>query len=183
MCATSIGLTVNRQMIIGVVYNPILDELFEATHLSRSKLNNKEIHVSKVSQLNDACISTECGSNRSQEKTDWIISHLNSVLKQSPQCVRMFGSCALNMANLACGRCDLLYETGPYAWDMAAGALIIRQAGGIIRSGGLTHDDHFQVNGRTLFAFTPTLKPAIDEAFRSYQGAHPVGGVEEVIKA
>lgn len=161
MCAVSIGLTYKRRYIIGVIYNPILDEMFEATHLTPSTLNGNKINVSKVSDLHSACVVTEVGSDRSREKTDWVLSNLKSILRNEVQCLRMMGSCALNMANLACGRVDLLYERGPHPWDMAAGVLIIRQAGGIVCGGAFNPDGEFDLTGRQFLAFTPSLKHAL----------------------
>ncbi|CAN8064631.1 unnamed protein product [Agarophyton chilense] len=161
MCAVSIAFTLNKQYIIGVIYNPLLNELFSATHHTSATLNNRPIKVSTVSKLSSACISTEAGSDRSKEKTNWILQNLSVMLKNNAQCVRMLGSCALNMANLACGRIDLLYERGPWPWDMAAGVLIIRQAGGVVLSGDLASASDFELTGRCILAFTPCLKPEL----------------------
>lgn len=141
-----------------MIYNPILDEMFEATHMTSSKLNGKQIKVSQVRELTSACIASETGSDRSKEKLEWILDNLTAVLKNNTQCVRMMGSCALNMANVACGRVDVLYERGAHPWDMAAGVLIIRQAGGIVYGGGFHGTSDFELTDRSLFAFTPTLR-------------------------
>lgn len=161
-CAISIALTVKKKYIIGVIYNPILNELFEATHLTKSTLNGNEICVSSVRGLSNACVSTECGSDRSKEKVEYMMENLVCVLRHEAQCVRMLGSCALNMCNLACGRVDALYERGPYPWDMAAGVLIIRQAGGIVRSVG---GGDFCLEGRSVLAFTPGLVEEMEALF------------------
>ena len=165
MCATSIALTVDKEYIIGVIYNPVIDEMFEATHLSGSKLNGKPIQVSTVQKLQNACISTECGSDRSKEKVEWVLDNLAAVLRNNAQCIRMMGSCALNMAYVASGRMDVLYERGPHAWDMAAGVLIVRQAGGVVCGGCLRGEQTFELTGRTLLSFTPTLREELGIAF------------------
>lgn len=128
-CAISIGFTYHKEYILGVIYNPILDEMFEASHLTPTKKNGEPVRVSNVSELSSACIATEAGSDRSDEKVDWIMTNFKSMLRNEVQCIRMMGSCALNICNIACGRADLLYERGPHPWDMAAGVVIIRQAG------------------------------------------------------
>lgn len=69
------------------------------------------------------------------------------------------------MANIACGRLDVLYERGPHAWDMAAGVLLVRQAGGVVLSGGLRSKADFQLQGRSVLAYTPTLTEALGLAF------------------
>lgn len=164
MCAVSIGFTCERKFVVGVIYNPILDEMFEASHLTQSKLNGKPIKVSSVSDMTQACVTTEVGSDRSNEKIDWVLTNLKSILRHEPQSIRMMGSCSLNMANLACGRTDLIYERGIYAWDMAAGVVIIRQAGGIICGGGSGFDPkaEFDLTGRCFLAYTPSLKDELN---------------------
>lgn len=164
MCAVSIALTVNREYKIGVIYNPINNEMFEATHLTPSRLNGSDISVSEVQHLQSACILTECGSDRTPEKVGWMLEQLETVLKNQAQCVRMLGSCALNMAAVACGRADVVYERGPYSWDMAAGVLIVRQAGGVVCGTGLNVP--FELEGRCVLAFTPSLKEELGGAFR-----------------
>lgn len=161
MCAVSIGFTVNREYIIGVIYNPILNELFEATHTSSSKLNEQPIHVSDVHDLSSACISTEGGSDRSEAKINWILTNLNRMLNNKVQCVRMMGSCALNLAYLACGRLDVSYERGPHPWDLAAGVLIVRRAGGTVLSGDFDNHSDFELTGGSVLAYTPALAGAL----------------------
>lgn len=158
--AVSIGLTYRKTIVVGVIYNPILDEMFCASHLTPSTLNGACIRVSAVSSMQSACVATEAGSNRSPEKTALILEGLRSVLANDAQAVRAIGSCALNMAFVAMGRYDLLYEAGPYSWDMCAGALIIQQAGGIILSAG---GREFDLKGRTLVACTPGLHAEVGE--------------------
>lgn len=168
ICAVSIGFTYKREFKVGVIYNPLLDELFAATHLTQSTLNGIPIRVSSVTQLTCACVATECGSDRSATKIDAVVSELGAVMSHQALCVRMMGSCALNMAHVACGRVDVFYERGPYAWDMAAGVLIVRQAGGVVCGGGLGGlETEFDLTGRSVLAFTPGLKKNLSGAFGS----------------
>lgn len=167
-CAVSIGFTYKREYKVGVIYNPILDELFAATHLTPSTLNGQAIQVSPVTQLTRACVATECGSDRSASKIDAVVSELGAVLGNRAMCVRMLGSCALNLAHVACGRVDVLYERGPHAWDMAAGVLIVERAGGVVCGGGLGGlGTPFDLTGRSVLAFTPGLRRALSDAFGS----------------
>lgn len=161
MCAVSIGLTVNREYIVGVIYNPIANELFEATHTSDAKLNGERIQVSDVHELSSACVSTECGSDRSACKVRWIVSNVQRMLSNKAQCVRMMGSCALNLAYLACGRIDVSYERGPHPWDLAAAVLIVRRAGGVVLSGDFDGVRPFDLTARSVLAFTPGLRTSL----------------------
>ena len=127
MCATNIARMVDKEYIIGVICNRVIDEMLEATHQSGSKLKGKPIQVSTIQKLQNACISTECGSDRSKEKVEWVLDNVAPMHRNSAQCIRMMGSCALNMAYVASGQMDVLYERGRHAWDMAAGVLILHR--------------------------------------------------------
>lgn len=168
MCAVSIALTVRRKVKVGVIYNPILDELYSATDSSQSTLNGIPIQVSSVTSLSSACVVTECGSNREESKTEETLRELGRVLREQTMCVRMLGSCALNLAAVACGKCDIVYEKGPYAWDLAAGVLLVERAGGIVRGGGLSGvDKELDLMGRSILAFAPGLESVLREKFAS----------------
>lgn len=106
----SIGLTIGRMPVVGVVYNPILDELYEATHDGPAMLNGKRISVSGVTELTSACVLAEFGSDRMPAKIEVMVSNLKNLLLNNVQCVRTNGSCALNMCYIACGRIDVYSE-------------------------------------------------------------------------
>lgn len=168
MCAVSIAFTKAKKHIVAIVYNPILEELFEATHVTCTKLNGNATRVSTVEKLNSAAIATEAGSDRTGPKTSHIVQHVTRVLEARVQCVRMLGSCALNLAYVACGRVDMAYERGPFSWDMAAGVLLVTQAGGVVHSGDLKQLHlTFDLEGRSIVAFTPSLRSEIEECLLS----------------
>lgn len=158
MVCVSIGLTFNRVPIVGVVFNPILNELFTATSSGAALLNGVPISVSGATDLASSCVMSEFGSNRSPAKIDLMIMNLRSLLANNVQCIRATGSCALSMCYVACGRVDSYAEYGPFAWDMAAGALIVNRAGGEVS--GAAGDD-FDLTGRSLLACTPGLKKQV----------------------
>lgn len=147
-------------MIAGVVYNPILDELFQSTHNGPSLLNGSPISVSGVTDLHSACVTAEFGSDRTPSKIDLMVTNLRSLLVNNIQCVRGFGSCALNMCYVACGRIDAYQEYGPHPWDMAAGALIVQRAGGAMKD---ACGAPFVLTGRSLLACTPGLEHKLIE--------------------
>lgn len=151
----SIGLAVGKGSVVGVVFNPILDELFTATAHKPAALNGAPIKVSGVTELPSACVMCEFGSDRAPGKIELMVTNLRSLLTNNVQCVRATGSCALSMCYVACGRVDSYSEYGPWAWDMAAGALILRSAGGALK--GATGDP-FSLTGRSLLACTPGLE-------------------------
>lgn len=154
----SIGLTINREPVVGVVFNPILNELFHATHDGPAILNGKPIRVSGTTELTSACVMSEFGADRSPEKVDLMVTNLRSLLRNNVQCVRSNGSCALSMCYVSCGRVDSYQEYGPYAWDVAAGGLILRRAGGVLKGAA---GEPFSLTGRSVLACTPGLEREI----------------------
>eukprot|EP01098_Paradermamoeba_levis_P012576 TRINITY_DN5536_c0_g1_i1.p1 TRINITY_DN5536_c0_g1~~TRINITY_DN5536_c0_g1_i1.p1 ORF type:complete len:287 (-),score=88.26 TRINITY_DN5536_c0_g1_i1:96-956(-) len=130
--AVSIGLAVNRQPVVGVVYNPILKELFKARKGGGAFLNDKKIHTSGATAVSQSVISTNFGYDRGQEGITFMMGNLQSLLTHQVQSLRSGGSAACEMTNVALGRIDLYYEYGIHPWDVAASILIIEEAGGIV---------------------------------------------------
>lgn len=114
---------------IGVVYDPMRDEMFAAERGQGSTLNDRKIRVSEVEELNAAMMCTGFPYDvrtRPDFARDFTTFTLNA------QAVRRDGSAALDLAYVACGRFDGFWEDGLNAWDIAAGALLIKEAGGRI---------------------------------------------------
>lgn len=126
--AVSIGLMHNGKMKLGVVYEIMSDECFSAFEGSQSILNGKPIHVSERKNLADSLIAT----GFPYEKFDFIPQYLKtlSYLMQHTRGIRRIGSAAVDLAYTACGRFDGFFEYNLNAWDIAAGAFIVQQAGG-----------------------------------------------------
>eukprot|EP00245_Coleochaete_scutata_P007108 TRINITY_DN22202_c0_g1_i1.p1 TRINITY_DN22202_c0_g1~~TRINITY_DN22202_c0_g1_i1.p1 ORF type:complete len:297 (-),score=56.91 TRINITY_DN22202_c0_g1_i1:204-1094(-) len=134
----SIGLSVKKEVVVGVVYNPILHELFTAVRGQGAFLNGQPISASAQVDLGNALIATECGTKRDKATVDRTTDLVNDLLYKV-RSVRMSGSCALNLASIACGRIDAFYEIGfGGPWDVAGGALLVEEAGGRVAdvSGG-----------------------------------------------
>jgi len=131
-CCVSIAFARNGQIQLGVVYNPILNEMFYASRGGGAFLNDTAINVSNVSRLHDAAVATEFGSNRDSPKVESMLENLRAVLQQEAQAVRSLGSAALNMCYVAAGRLDLYYEYGPFIWDVAAASCIVEESGGVV---------------------------------------------------
>jgi len=124
----SIGLERNGEIILGVVYDPNLVELFTAEKGKGAFLNQRRIHVSPTAKLSESLLVTgfpyDIGS-----KTDSIIVHFENFLKEA-QAVRRLGSAALDLCYVAAGRFDGYWENFLNPWDMAAGVLLVQEAGG-----------------------------------------------------
>ncbi|GAB6021068.1 hypothetical protein CHUAL_003702 [Chamberlinius hualienensis] len=129
--AISIALTVNKEVVVGVVYNPILDQMYTAVKEKGAFLNDTSIHVTSKQELSDALLALEVGSGRDEKKMESVFTNLKTFI---PIChgIRSMGSAALNMCHVASGGVDAYFESGIHCWDMAAGDIIIREAGGVV---------------------------------------------------
>ncbi len=128
--AVSIGLLINGVPHIGVVYNPIRDELFRAATGLGASLNRRPIQVSKTAELRQSLLVTGFAYDRTQTPDNNYAEFCH--LTQITQGVRRAGSAALDLADVACGRLDGYWERGLCPWDLAAGVVLVREAGGIV---------------------------------------------------
>lgn len=115
------------EMIAGVVYDPIRQELFSAERGSGAYLNNRRIRVSNVKRLEDSLVCTGFPSRKRHLSVN---VHFYHQLAMATHGVRRSGSAAIDLAYVACGRLDAFWEFGLNPWDMAAGRLLAEEAGG-----------------------------------------------------
>jgi myo-inositol-1(or 4)-monophosphatase len=127
--AVSIALLEDKEPVVGVVYEIFMDECFYAWKGSKAYCNEREITVSHTSKVNDALIATGFPYHNFGRIEPYMQS-LTHFFTGSHG-VRRLGSAATDLAYVACGRYDAFYEYNLNPWDVAAGALILRQAGGI----------------------------------------------------
>jgi myo-inositol-1(or 4)-monophosphatase len=128
MVAVSIGLIYRGTPIVGVVYNPILNELFQAARGQGATLNGTLIHVSKETALEKSLLATGFAYDR-QRNPDTNYSEFCHITHIS-QGVRRAGAAALDLAYVGAGRLEGYWERGIKIWDMAAGVVIVEEAGG-----------------------------------------------------
>lgn len=156
----SIGLERAGSIEIGVIYDPSRDEVFAAERGQGATLNDRRIRVSPVDDLNAAMLCTGFPYNV-RERPNFARDFANFTMEA--QAVRRDGSAALDLAYLACGRFDGFWEDGLNAWDIAAGVLLVEEAGGritdfvgaplniytpkVLASNGLIHHKMMQVLG------------------------------------
>lgn len=126
--SVSIGVLYKKEPLVAIVYNPILKENFEAIRGKGATLNGKPIHVSQVKALPDSLLATGFAYDRlkTPETNYKEFTHFT----QATQGVRRAGSAALDLAYVAAGRLDGYWERGIKPWDMAAGWLLVLEAGG-----------------------------------------------------
>lgn len=130
--AVSVGLLVAGIPQVGVVYNPFADELFQAATGWGAKLNQREIQVSQTNQLKDSLLVTGFAYDRRQTPDNNYAEFCH--LTHLTHGVRRSGSAALDLASVACGRLDGYWERGIKPWDMAAGIVLVQEAGGKVTS-------------------------------------------------
>nr|GEY26816.1 inositol-phosphate phosphatase-like [Tanacetum cinerariifolium] len=159
----SIGLTIGKVPAVGVVYNPIMNELFTAIDGKGAFLNGNPIKVSSQSELVKCLLTTEAGTKRDKATLDATTNRINSLLYKV-RSLRMGGSCALGLCGVACGRIDLFYEVGfGGPWDVAAGVVILKEAGGVIFD---PSGKDFDITAQRVAASNPLVKDAFVEALQ-----------------
>jgi len=128
--AISVGYEEENEIKCGVIFNPILNEMFCAEKGNGAYLNNSRIRVSNKNKIKDALVVTGGPKGASKIK-DKIFSEYISV-SQNVSNVRKFGSAALDVAYVACGRFDAYWQRELNYWDIAAGIVILKEAGGFV---------------------------------------------------
>ena len=126
----SIALEYRKEIIVGVVYDPLREELFTAEKGGGAFLNKNQIQVSTIHSLKD-CLITTGFPFRSKKFIDVYLELFKNVFQKISD-LRRAGSAALDLSYLACGRCEGFFEIGLSPWDIAAGDVLIREAGGVI---------------------------------------------------
>jgi myo-inositol-1(or 4)-monophosphatase len=125
----SIALRLHKQIVVGVIYDPIRNETWTGQRGEVSKLNGAPIHVSDRAELAETVVSI--GLAKTGETINTNFPLLQQMIHRVRKC-RVLGSAALDMAYVACGRFDAYIETGISLWDIAAGALLVENAGGTV---------------------------------------------------
>jgi myo-inositol-1(or 4)-monophosphatase len=124
---TSIALRFRGEIIVGVIYDPIRNELWSGEKGKPALLNGQEMHVSARADLAEAIISV--GLSKTSATIESGLPVLSEMVHRVRKC-RMLGSAALDLAYVACGRIDAYIEQGISLWDIAAGWLLVEGAGG-----------------------------------------------------
>jgi myo-inositol-1(or 4)-monophosphatase len=166
--AVSIAMSTREQIQLGVVYDPLREELFTASRGSGAFLNDRRIRVSPMKGLEGALLGTGFPFRR-QEHLDAYLGMFKA-LHADTAGIRRAGSAALDLAYVAAGRLDGFWEIGLSAWDMAAGALLIQEAGGMVSdfAGGGDHlstgnvvAGNAKVHAAILQSIAPHLTPPL----------------------
>jgi myo-inositol-1(or 4)-monophosphatase len=157
----SIGIQHRGALAHAVVYDPGRNELFTASKGRGAFLNDRRIRVSKCLRLDDALVGTGFPF-KELSRLDLYARQLRTLMQGSAG-VRRAGSAALDFAYVACGRLDAFWEMGLSPWDIAAGALLVQEAGGLVAD--LQGEQSYLQSG-DVCAATPKVFPALLEALR-----------------
>lgn len=143
--AVSIACQMNGRLEHGVIYDPLKQELFTASRGDGATLNNRRIRVTNIKTTKGALLGTGFPFKNHKE-LETFLKQFNEFFSSASD-IRRAGSAALDMAYVAAGRLDGYWESGLKSWDIAAGALIVREAGGIVGDyqGGEKHLENGQV--------------------------------------
>tara|TARA_B100000949_G_scaffold61754_1_gene54801 strand:+ start:939 stop:1733 length:795 start_codon:yes stop_codon:yes gene_type:complete len=142
--AISIALMIKEEIISGIIYDPIKDELFWAEKGVGAFLNDKRIRVSGRNQLKDALVSTGIPWKGMESSHKNYLKILENIMKNSSG-IRRYGAAALDLAYVAAGRYDAFWEFNLKTWDIAAGSLLVKEAGGYV--GNINKNENYLYTG------------------------------------
>ena len=161
--AISIALWEKGKPLFGLVYLPVLQELFHACAGQGAFLNDQKIHVSDQENLEKSLVATGF-PYAIKEEIDSVMWSMKNVLLAA-QGVRRAGAAAVDLAYTACGRVDGFYEIGLKPWDTAAGLLLVTEAGGHVSS----YDSNgvYELGGREILATNGRIHQKLAQCIRS----------------
>lgn len=164
--AVSIALSYKKQLQVGVIYDPSRNDLFTASRGEGAYLNEKRIRVSKRDKLIDSLIGTGFPFRENDDIDQYTKIFKSFALNTSG--IRRPGAASLDLASVAAGRLDGFWESGLSPWDMAAGVLMITEAGGLV--GDYTGENSYMETGEILAGnpkifvqMLKTLRPHLDQ--------------------
>jgi myo-inositol-1(or 4)-monophosphatase len=160
--AISIGLEQNNEIICGIIYDPIKDEMFAAEKGNGAYLNNQRIRVSSRSKLKD-CIIFTGGPKSEASNRELVIKEYNKFSSKVDVPIRKFGSAALDMAYVAAGRCDGFWQRNLNYWDIAAGIILIKESGGFVTD---FNGENGYIQNRTILASNSKINKEMIEVLK-----------------
>ncbi|MFA8300628.1 MAG: inositol monophosphatase family protein [Hyphomicrobiales bacterium] len=161
--AISIALMDGDEVILGVVYEVIRDECFYAWKDSKAYLNGKAINVTPTTNIDNALFATGFPYTDFSKLSNYLEFFADLLVKSRG--IRRLGSAATDLAYVACGRFDGFYEYGLSPWDVAAGSIIVKQAGGIVSDFSKQNNYIF---GREIIATNEKLNNTFTSMIQQY---------------
>jgi len=162
MYSVSIALQIKGRIVTGVVYDPVRQELFTAIRGAGAQLDGRKIRINKKRSLDGALIGTGFPYRANKVWLETYVNQFSAVMNIAGD-IRRLGSAALDLSYLAAGRLDGFWEFGLQPWDMAAGSLILREAGGLIS--GMTDDGDYMETGNVI-AGSPNVHVELEKIIK-----------------
>ena len=161
----SVALEHEKDLLLGIVYDPLRRECFSAIRGQGAKLNGETIRVSATPELDQALLATGFPYDR-RDNPDFYLNYFKAFMMRS-QGIRRAGSAALDLCYVACGRLDGFWEFKLHPWDIAAASLIVQESGGHLSdfSGGV-----FSIHGSETLASNGTIHNAMLEVMQQIRG-------------
>ncbi|KAK7114447.1 inositol monophosphatase 1-like [Littorina saxatilis] len=156
----SLGITVNKEPIIGVVYLPVLDQMYTAQKGQGAFLNGEKLKSSGQTDLKKAVVICEGGSSRDPDIVEKKLTNIHRLVTASHG-IRSYGSAAANLCRVAQGAGDAYAEYGIHIWDFVAGMLIASEAGAVVKDPSGSEVD--LMSRRVLAAATPSLATQLSD--------------------
>ncbi|XP_063239707.1 uncharacterized protein LOC134540741 isoform X2 [Bacillus rossius redtenbacheri] len=126
-----VGLAVGKEVVAGIVYNPVLEHMFTAVKGRGAFLNDKPIHISRATDLSSSIVSYEISFARDAAIRDFIMKRGLALVSRA-RAMRCIGSAAVAMCFVAMGSLDMYHIDGIQCWDVAASSIIVQEAGGVV---------------------------------------------------
>ena len=160
--AISIGLEHNKEIICGIIYDPIKDEMFTAEKGNGSYLNNQRMRVSSRSKLEDCMIFTG-GRKRDAKNRELALKEYYKFSIKVLTPIRKLGSASLDMAYVAAGRCDGFWQRNLNYWDIAAGIILVKEAGGFVTD---FNGENEYIQNKTILATNAKINKEMIEVLK-----------------
>ncbi len=160
--AISVGLEYNKEIVCGIIYDPIKDEMFTAEKGNGSYLNNQRMRVSARSKLEDCMIFTG-GPKREAKNKELALKEYYKFSTKVLLPIRKLGSASLDMAYVAAGRCDGFWQRNLNYWDIAAGIILVKEAGGFVTD---FNGENEYIQNKTILATNAKINKEMIEVLK-----------------
>ena len=161
--AISIGLEHDKEIICGIIYDPIKDEIFTAEKGNGAYLNNKRMRVSSRSKLKD-CIIYTGGPKQDCKDRELALEEYKRFSSKVFIPIRKFGSASLDMAYVAAGRCDGYWQRNLSYWDIAAGIILVKESGGFVTD---FNGENLYIQNKTILVTNSKINKEMIEVLNS----------------
>ena len=160
--AMSLALEHEKEIICGIVYDPIKDEMFVAEKNNGSYVNNKRMRVSARSKLKE-CIIFSGGPRYESKNKELVFEEYKKFSSKVNTAIRKLGSASLDMAYVAAGRCDGFWQRDLNYWDIAAGIILVKESGGLVTD---FKGKNEYIQNKTILATNSKIKNEMIEVLR-----------------